>query len=271
MELITKELLRSWNPCAGGYKRFCELFPNGTTLTEAIDGLAKDGHEDWAWWLFSACRRANLFTDVTSRGYGNSGNRNSGDGNSGNWNSGDVNSGDGNSGDRNSGDRNSGNWNSGDRNSGNRNSGNWNSGNRNSGNGNSGNWNSGNWNSGNWNSGNWNSGDRNSGFFNIDTPAVIRVFGKECPRTVWDRSYKPSFLQFSVNEWVGSDEMTEQEKAYNPLHVITGGIARNYTYREAFQRSWDKADPEDRMKIKDLPNFDAEIFFQISGIDLRED
>ena len=201
MELITKELLRSWNPCAGGYKRFCELFPNGTTLTEAIDGLAKDGHEDWAWWLFSACRRANLFTDVTSRGYGNSGNRNSGDGNSGDWNS-----------------------------------------------------------------GNW-----NSGFFNIDTPAVIRVFGKECPRTVWDRSYKPSFLQFSVNEWVGSDEMTEQEKAYNPLHVITGGIARNYTYREAFQRSWDKADPEDRMKIKDLPNFDAEIFFQISGIDLRED
>lgn len=52
MELITKELLRSLNPCADGYKRFCELFHNGATLTNAIDGLVKDGHDDWGRWLF---------------------------------------------------------------------------------------------------------------------------------------------------------------------------------------------------------------------------
>lgn len=115
-----------------------------------------------------------------------------------------------------------------------------------------------------------NSGGWNSGFFNVDTPDVICVFGKECQREVWDAAYKPSFLRFSVTEWADSSEMTEREKAENPFHAITGGILRTYTYKEAFQRSWDKACPVDRMKVKELPNFDAEIFYQISWIDLRE-
>jgi len=41
-EIITHELLRSWSPCTGGYKRFCELFPEGTDLKTAIEGLVAD-------------------------------------------------------------------------------------------------------------------------------------------------------------------------------------------------------------------------------------
>ena len=283
--VITKELLRSWGPCVDGYKRFCELFPDGATLTVAIDGLVADGRDDWGWWLFIACRRAGFAEAETARGYRNSGNwnsgdrnsgnRNSGDWNSGNWNSGNENSGNWNSGDGNSGNRNSGDWNSGDGNSGNRNSGNENSGNRNSGNENSGDWNSGDWNSGNRNSGNgnsgdWNSGDGNSGFFNIDTPTVVRVFGRDCERDAWNRVEKPNFLRFSLTEWITSESMTDDEKTRYPWHAVTGGYLRRYAYKEAFRRSWDRADTTDRMKIKDLPNFDAEIFYEISGIDLRE-
>jgi hypothetical protein len=105
----------------------------------------------------------------------------------------------------------------------------------------------------------------------VDTPSIVRVFGKDCPSVVWDQAYKPQFLYFQLTEWLPSDELSNQEKANNPLHVVTGGILKTYEYKEAFQRSWERADPADRIKVMDLPNFDAEIFFQISGIDLRNE
>jgi len=179
----------------------------------------------------------------SNSGYRNSGDSNSGDWNSGYSNSGDWNSGNSNSGDWNSGYRNSGNRNSGDSNSGYRNSGNSNSGNSNSGNSNSGDWNSGYRNSGNSNSGDWNSCDREAGFFNSKQSKTIRVFNKNCKLSVWENSYKPSFMYFEVDEKLG--------------------------YKESFKKSWDEADKEDRERVKDLPNFNARVFFEISGIDLR--
>ena len=217
---------------------------------------------------------------------GNSGNCNSGDRNSGNRNSGNRNSGDRNSGNRNSGDRNSGSWNSGDRNSGNCNSGNWNSGNRNSGDRNSGSCNSGNWNSGscnsgNWNSGscnsgdrnsgncnsgNWNSGNRNSGFFNTDSP-LVRIFNKETNVSCRDIDF-PSFLYFDLTVWVSHDTATDGERKMHKTEIETcGGFLKTFSYKEAFRIAWDKADKEEHKKLLKLPNWDNEIFKEISGID----
>ena len=190
-----------------------------------------------------------------------SNNNNSGNLNSGNYNSGDRNSGNCNSGDRNSGNCNSGNWNSG---SGNCNSGNWNSGNWNSGNCNSGNYNSGDRNSGNWNSGNW-----NSGFFNTDEPTV-RMFNKETGLKREQISI-PSFCYFDLTEWIEESKMTDDEKRDNPKFFVSGGYLKTNTYKEAFRKSWDSASREERNKILSLPNFDAEIFLEISGIDVRKE
>ena len=201
----------------------------------------------------------------------NSGDWNSGDWNSGDWNSGDWNSGDWNSGDWNSGNRNSGDWNSGDRNSGDRNSGNWNSGDRNSGNRNSGNWNSGDrnsgdWNSGNRNSGNWNSGDRNSGFFNTDSP-LVRIFNKETNVPCNDIDF-PSFLYFDLTVWVSHDTATDEEKEVHKIDIETcGGFTKAISYKEAFRLAWDKAGKTEHNKLLKLPNWDNEIFKEISGID----
>ena len=196
----------------------------------------------------------------------NSGDRNSGNWNSGNWNSGDCNSGDRNSGNRNSGNWNSGDWNSGDCNSGDRNSGNWNSGNWNSGDCNSGDRNSGNRNSGNWNSGDWNSGDYNSGYFNTDSP-LVRIFNKE---TYIPRSdiYFPSFLYFDLTVWVSRDTATDEEKEAHKIDIETcGGFTKAISYKEAFRIAWDKASKEEHKKLLNLPNWNNEIFKEISGID----
>jgi len=144
---------------------------------------------------------------------------------------------DGNS---NSGNRNSGYGNSGNGNSGNRNSGNSNSGNRNSGNRNSGNRNSGDGNSGNRNSGDWNACDYETGAFNSEQSDYIRVFNKPCLRSDWENARKPDFLYFDIDATIG--------------------------YKASLQKSFESADAEQIAMLKALPNFDADVFFEISGI-----
>ena len=181
--------------------------------------------------------------------------------NSGDRNSGNCNSGDCNSGDRNSGDCNSGNWNSGDCNSGNCNSGNCNSGDRNSGN-----CNSGDRNSGDRNSGDWNSGDRNSGFFNTDSP-LVRIFNKETNVSRNDIDF-PSFLYFELTVWVSHDTATDKEKETHKIDIETcGGFTKAIPYKEAFRIAWNKASKEEHKKLLKLPNWNNEIFMEISGID----
>ena len=200
---------------------------------------------------------------------------NSGNRNSGNWNSGDR-----NSGNWNSGDRNSGNWNSGDCNSGNRNSGNWNSGDRNSGNWNSGDRNSGDCNSGNRNSGNWNSGDWNitsfsNGCFNTEEPKIY-LFDKPSDWTY--RDWINSDARYILNNmptddicWVYSEDMTDEEKEKHPEHETTGGFLRTQNKSSERQTWWNNLGEYRKRDVKAIPNFDAEIFKRITGIDVSED
>jgi len=174
-----------------------------------------------------------------------------------------------NSGYNNSGHCNSGHWNSGGRNSGHCNSGHWNSGHwnpgdNNSGDNNSGDNNSGGRNSGNNNSGHWNPGDYNSGYLNLDTPN-IRIFGKETSISLNEIVF-PSFFYFELTTWVSDEDMSDKEKEAFPSYVTTGGYLKTREYKQAFIESYEKATPEDRALVEKLPNFDADIFFQISGI-----
>ena len=187
--------------------------------------------------------------------------------NSGNRNSGYSNSGDRNSGYRNSGNRNSGYSNSGDRNSGDSNSGNRNSGDSNSGYSNSGNRNSGDSNSGNRNSGYSNSGDSNSGDFNSTTPDVINCFNKPCKTEVWDNAPKPDFIySVEVCEWIWWNSMTDKEKADNKDAFVTDGYLKTIPYKEAWANAYKKASGSDIELLKALPNFDADVFEEITGI-----
>ena len=210
----------------------------------------------------------------------NSGNCNSGDRNSGDWNSGNCNSGNCNSGDWNSGNRNSGDSNSGDRNSGNRNSGNCNSGDRNSGNCNSGNCNSGDRNSGNRNSGNCNSGDWNAtsfsnGCFNTVSPKIY-MFNKPTDWTFerWFNCRARRLLNEIDDcqlEYVYLSDMTDEEKAAHPEAETTGGYLKDRTTADNARKWWAGLSADDRNVILSLPNFDAAIFKEITGVDVSKD
>ena len=212
--------------------------------------------------------------DCNSGNY-NNGNRNSGDYNSGNYNSGDCNSGDYNSGDcnngnRNSGDYNSGNYNSGNYNSGDCNSGDCNNGNRNSGDYNSGNYNSGNYNSGDCNSGDWNKASQTIGCFNTESQK-LRFFDKETDMTFeqWQNSDARHLLNqidFRPAYWIWSSDMTDEEKAAHHEHETTGGYLKNRDNTDRCTEWWNGLSERNRNIIRNMPNFDAEKFYQITGI-----
>ncbi len=194
---------------------------------------------------------------------------NTGNWNSGNHNTGDHNTGNLNTGHLNSGDRNTGVWNTGDWNTGNRNSGNRNSGDRNTGD-----HNTGNWNSGNHNTGNWNTIDRSTGYFNTVQEHIVMVFNKPMLSSDFHKLDLPSFLFFSLVEFVQSSEMTDEEKEENPSYEKTGGYLKKLSYKEAFQKSYNDLSEEERVEqtkqLKALPNFDADVFYEISGIRINE-
>jgi hypothetical protein len=175
-----------------------------------------------------------------------------------------------NSGNRNSGNRNSGNRNSGNRNSGNWNSGNWNSGNRNSGNRNSGNWNSGNRNSGDCNSGDWNKTCFSNGCFNTESPKIF-LFNKPSDWTYqdWlnsDARYILMDCPSNVLSWIWEDDMTDEEKEQHPEYSVTGGFLKHIEKETGRQMWWDGLSDRKKDIVMQLPNFDKDIFKEITGI-----
>ena len=211
-----------------------------------------------------------VFDEKSNTGYSNTGDSNTGDSNTGDRNTGNC-----NTGDRNTGDRNTGDSNTGDRNTGYSNTGNWNTGYSNTGYSNTGNWNTGNCNTGDRNTGNCNTGDRNTGdsntgdrntgdrntgdsntgdrntgnwntsnfntgFFNTEEVKIIKIFNKDCEKSIWDKCNKPNFIYFNINS--------------------TGD------YKKSFIESFNKATKEDVKLLIKLLNFDYKIFKDISGI-----
>jgi len=222
----------------------------------------------------------NKNTGLFNSGYSNSGYRNSGNSNSGDFNSGDCNSGDCNSGDRNTGDRNSGHFNSGDCNSGDCNSGDRNTGDRNSGDRNTGDRNSGDRNTGDRNSGHFNSGDYNSGIFNscdfsngifCSIEPKINIFNMPTNMTMREfvnSKYYDAIISsdFLLTKWV---EYSAEEKAQDETKRLIGGYLKTYSYQEACKNWWENMTKENREIIMSMPNFDAEIFKEITGIEVK--
>ena len=185
--------------------------------------------------------------------------------NTGNRNTGSRNAGDCNTGDKNTGDRNTGNWNAG-----NWNTGNWNTGNWNTGNWNTGNWNAGNWNTGNMNTGDWNKVSYSSGCFNTDEQKMI-MFNKPCDWTLrdwFDCKAKRLLDQIpkKVVEWVQLSDMSDEEKIVHSTCKTTGGYLKILDKSKCAQLWWNVLPEEDKQVILSLPNFDADIFEECTGI-----
>ena len=180
-----------------------------------------------------------------------------------------CNTGDWNTGDWNTGNRNTGDWNTGNRNTGDWNTGDWNTGNRNTGNRNTGDWNT-----GDWNTGDWNKSSFNTGCFNTEEQKIM-LFNKPSDMTYndWLRSdarYLLNQIPKDVVEWVYEEDMTDEEKVANPTYETTGGYLKVLDESECGQLWWGSLSDFQKNYIRSIPNFDAEIFEQCTGIKVDE-
>ena len=164
---------------------------------------------------------------------------------------------------------NTGDWNTGDWNTGDWNTGDWNTGNRNTGNRNTGNRNT-----GNRNTGDWNKSSFNTGCFNTEEQKIM-LFNKPSDMTYreWidsDARYLLNQIPKDVVEWVYEEDMTDEEKAAHPTYETTGGYLKVLDESECGQLWWGSLSDRRKEIIKAIPNFDAEIFFQCTGVRVDE-
>ena len=185
--------------------------------------------------------------------------------NTGSCNTGSCNTGSRNTGSRNTGSRNTGDWNTGDCNTGDWNTGDWNTGSCNTGS-----CNIGNCNTGSRNTGDWNRCGGSTGFFNTKE-RTVSIFNKdseltysECLRSDWYRALNS--VPFILTEWV---DYTEEEKKESIIRQCIGGYLKKYSFQEACANWWKRMSKENKSLIQTIPNFDKDIFMEITGIDVE--
>lgn len=194
----------------------------------------------------------------------NTGTRNVGSHNVGSYNVGRYNVGRYNNGSHNVGNYNRGHYNDGSYNDGSYNVGRYNRGH----------YNEGRYNIGSYNKGNWNVSNHNNGCFNT-VESKITLFNKPSNWTYadWEKCEAKYILEQcpyykDVTQWVLQKDMTEKEKIAHPEYKVTGGYLKVVKNTVNNQKWWNSLFEGEKQKVMNLPNFDAEIFKECTGIDI---
>lgn len=77
------------------------------------------------------------------------------------------------------------------------------------------------------------------------------------------------YISLKINEWISENKMTEEQKKNDPQFYVKKGTLITRTYKEAFILAWSTLDEKVKQQFLDLPNFDADIFLEITGVDVR--
>lgn len=76
---------------------------------------------------------------------------------------------------------------------------------------------------------------------------------------------------FENSWWIYSVNMSDDEKKANPKYETTGGYLKTVDFKTACKMMWNKLDGEERQAVMELPNFDAKVFEEITGINVNKD
>lgn len=125
-------------------------------------------------------------------------------------------------------------------------------------------------NSGNWNSGDWNKTHFSNGCFNTESTKIF-LFNKPSDWTFrdWldsDARYILMKCPANITKFVRGYDMTDEEKQQHPEYSVTGGFLKSIKGERERQEWWDSLTKEKKDSVMSLPNFDKNIFKEITGI-----
>ena len=72
--------------------------------------------------------------------------------------------------------------------------------------------------------------------------------------------------QVDTKLWVPTSAMTQEEKTAYPSHETCEGYLKEIPFKQAFQDRWHNWSEDARNQFTSLPNFDAAIFEEITGV-----
>ena len=78
-------------------------------------------------------------------------------------------------------------------------------------------------------------------------------------------------LPADVLEYILLEDMTDEEKAAHPEAEVTGGYLKQIDNSECGSIWWSGLNDYEKSIIKAIPNFDKEIFKEITGIDVDKE
>lgn len=78
-------------------------------------------------------------------------------------------------------------------------------------------------------------------------------------------AYKAA-LKLNITVWIDWDNMTDEERKNNPKSYVCGGYLKVYEYKEAWLNLWNDLNESEKKSFKSLPNFDKNIFEEVTGI-----
>jgi hypothetical protein len=95
------------------------------------------------------------------------------------------------------------------------------------------------------------------------------MFNKESDWT-WNDFYD-SGVYCLINKitpciWVNSNDMTEDEKKSNPNYGVVGGYLKVISLQESWVNLWKTLSEDQKNEFYKLPNFDWEVFTEITSI-----
>ena len=101
------------------------------------------------------------------------------------------------------------------------------------------------------------------------------MFDKESNWTMQDwlncnARYILNNCPMNTTKFVSKNEMSEMEKQEHPEYVTIGGYLKTVTVSKANKQAWwNDLKEEERQEVLNLPNFDKDIFFECTGIEVE--
>ena len=97
-----------------------------------------------------------------------------------------------------------------------------------------------------------------------------RVFNKDVSKEEYEKTLSSlSSIKIFPTKWVEKSNMTAEEKKSVSIAKDIGGYLKTFTYEEAWTNFWVSASKSQKDAILNIPQFDAEIFKEITGLDVH--
>ena len=77
-------------------------------------------------------------------------------------------------------------------------------------------------------------------------------------------------LDGQKTKWVYAEYMTNREKSEHSSYKAAGGYLKEIDTSKAYQKWWDRLSGDEKQCIREIPNFDAEKFGMITGINAED-